>query len=321
MSTNFAILRIKKISSMGSMASALGHCFRDRETPNANSQQTPDNIHLAADSTSKAMGMLRDQLPDKRRKDAVLAIEHVMTASPEFWEQATQEQQDEFFKQSMDWLKDKYGEENIIVASIHTDEKSPHLSAFVTPITKDGRLSAKEFIGSPKKLKEDQTTFAKKVSHLGLHRGVTGSKATHTRIQQYYENLNNASQQAPHISDWDLEPKRYKPQTLIEKTRGKGRKETQEEVLDRINKKIKDTVQPIADRAVLSHTERQNTKKLQEQANKLEKGSTFLKKLFNGLSTEQRNHLAEESNRFREENKEKQKSLSRSRSKGFEIGD
>ena len=127
--------------------------------------------------------MLRDQLPDKRRKDAVLAIEHVMTASPEFWEQATQEQQDDFFKQSMDWLKEKYGEENIIVASIHNDEKSPHLSAFVTPITKDGRLSAKEFIGSPKKLREDQTSFAKQVSHLGLERGITGSKATHTRIQ------------------------------------------------------------------------------------------------------------------------------------------
>ena len=317
----FAVLRVKKISPMGMIVSSMGHCFRDRDTPNANPQQTPDNIHLAASSTDEAVKKLHNRLPEKRRKDAVLIVEHVMTASPGFFEQATQEQEDDFFKQSMDWLKEKYGEDNIIVATIHKDEKTPHLSAFVTPITKDGRLSAKEMVGNQSQLSKDQTSFAKKFEHLGIKRGVKSSKATHTRIQNYYENLNKASQQTPHVNEWDLEPKRYNPQTLIEKTRGKGRLETQDEVLNRINKKIRDTVEPIADKAVLSHTERQNAKQLQSKAKQLEKGSMALKKLFNGLSDEQKRQIVEETNRFREENKEKQKSLSRSKNKGFEIGD
>ncbi|KAA1877038.1 plasmid recombination enzyme, partial [Escherichia coli] len=33
---NYAIMRCKKLTGMGSVASALQHCYRERETPNAN---------------------------------------------------------------------------------------------------------------------------------------------------------------------------------------------------------------------------------------------------------------------------------------------
>jgi hypothetical protein len=81
----FAIMRAKKLNSMGSVAASLQHCYRDRDTPNADQARTADNEHHAAQSTDEAMGKLRDLLPDKRRKDAVLAVEYVMTASPEWW--------------------------------------------------------------------------------------------------------------------------------------------------------------------------------------------------------------------------------------------
>ena len=67
------------------------------------------------------------------------------------------------------WLADKYGAENIIVASVHRDETSPHMTAFVTPITKDGRLSAKEFIGNKAQMQADQTTFAAAVRIWGCN--------------------------------------------------------------------------------------------------------------------------------------------------------
>lgn len=57
------------------------HCYRRRETHNADQERTPDNQHLVAKSTDEAMGKLRDLLPEKRRK-AVLAVEYVMSASP-----------------------------------------------------------------------------------------------------------------------------------------------------------------------------------------------------------------------------------------------
>ncbi|WP_171972788.1 plasmid recombination protein, partial [Klebsiella michiganensis] len=36
----------------------------------------------------------------------------------------------DFYQSSMDWLAEKYGRENILVSSIHLDEKTPHMSAF-----------------------------------------------------------------------------------------------------------------------------------------------------------------------------------------------
>ena len=48
--------------------------FQGRDTPNADASRTPDNEHMAATSTDAAMGKLRDRLPEKRRKDAVLCV-------------------------------------------------------------------------------------------------------------------------------------------------------------------------------------------------------------------------------------------------------
>ncbi|RYF15122.1 MAG: plasmid recombination enzyme, partial [Oxalobacteraceae bacterium] len=63
---------------------------------------------------------------------------------------------------------------------------SPHLSAFVVPLTADGRLSAKEFIGSKAKMSADQTSYAGKVRDLGLERGIEGSRASHERVASFY---------------------------------------------------------------------------------------------------------------------------------------
>ncbi|HIE7356408.1 TPA: MobV family relaxase, partial [Klebsiella pneumoniae] len=205
----YAIMRAKKLNSMGSVASALQHCYRERETPNADASRTPDNEHRAAQSTNEAMGRLRELLPEKRRKDAVLAVEYVMTASPEWWTKATSEQQADFFDQAHKWLADKYGADRIITATVHRDETSPHLSAFVVPLTQDGRLSAKEFIGNRSKMTADQTSFAKAVQHLGLERGIEGSKARHTRIQAFYEAL-----ERPPVGHATIEASAVQPKVL-----------------------------------------------------------------------------------------------------------
>lgn len=194
-----AIMRSEKLSSMGSVAGALQHCYRERETHNADANRTPENRHFAAKSVDEAMGKLRELLPEKRRKDAVLAVEYVLTASPEWWAKASKQEQDEFFKKSQEWLAEKYGVDRIITATIHRDETSPHLSAFVVPLTKDGRLSAKEFIGGRDLMSQDQTTFAKAVKHLGLERGVEGSKAKHTTIKSYYGRVNSPIHKTPPI--------------------------------------------------------------------------------------------------------------------------
>lgn len=211
----FAIMRCKKLASMGSVAASLKHAYRERETLNADTTRTPENEHSEARSTSEAMGKLREKLPEKRRKDAVLAVEYLMTASPEWWKTATQEQQAQFFQHSKDWLAQKYGADRIITATIHRDETSPHLSAFVIPLTQDGRLSAKEFIGNRDQMRRDQTSFAEKVQDLGLERGIEGSKARHTTIAAYYAKVREPSEKIAAVDVPDpslgdrLKPREY----------------------------------------------------------------------------------------------------------------
>ncbi|MBJ2640059.1 plasmid recombination protein, partial [Salmonella enterica subsp. enterica serovar Typhimurium] len=158
-------------------------------------------------SADEAMGKLRELLPEKRRKDAVLAVEYVMTASPEWWNEATPRQQAEFFARSEQWLENKYGKDRVVAAVVHRDEATPHLSAFVVPLTQDGRLSAKEFIGGRSKMRDDQSTYAESVKKLGLERGIEGSRATHQTVQHYYESINRGTRSQVSISPEALEPR------------------------------------------------------------------------------------------------------------------
>ena len=202
----FAIMRCKKLSGMGSVAGALKHCYRERETPNADPERTPANEHAAATSTDEAMGRMRALLPEKRRRDAVLAVEYLMTASPEWWQEASRKQQDEFFQRARKWLADKYGADRVVTSTIHRDETSPHLSAFVVPLTRDGRLSAREFVGGRQKMRDDQTSYAAAVADLGLSRGIEGSRARHQSIRDYYAALKQPVADLT-LSAEDVEPR------------------------------------------------------------------------------------------------------------------
>jgi len=215
--TAYAIMRCKKLAKAGNVAASLKHAYRERETFNADPSKTPDNEHWAAKSTDEAMGKIRELLPEKRRKDAVLAVEYVLTASPEWWKSASQEKQTAFFNQAHKWLVEKYGADRIVTASIHRDETSPHMTAFVVPLTKDGRLSAKDFIGNKAQMVSDQTAFASAVANLGLRRGIEGSKARHTRIQAFYEALERPPVANITIDPKAIEPRKEKPNSLAEK--------------------------------------------------------------------------------------------------------
>lgn len=207
----YAIMRSKKLSTMGSIAAALQHAYRERVTANADPERTSDNEHLASRTTDEAMGQLRALLPRKRRKDAVLAIEYVMSASPEWWVKATPAQQADWRTRTVDWLATKYGCDRIITATMHRDELTPHLSAFVVPLTRDGRLSAKEFIGGRDKMSRDQGSYAEAVRSLGLERGIEGSRAKHQRVRTHYGALQVAAEmQAPAFTIEELKPRKLK---------------------------------------------------------------------------------------------------------------
>jgi len=269
----YAIMRAKKLSSMGNVASSLQHCFRERETHNADASRTPDNEHREASSTSEAMGRLREMLPEKRRKDAVLAVEYVMTASPGWWETASPSQQTEFFDRSMAWLAEKYGADRIVTASIHRDETSPHLSAFVVPLTADGRLSAKEFIGSKVKMSADQTSYAAKVRDLGLERGIEGSRANHERVASFYGAI------AKPVPVVEISPEIVQPRVLAKNFLSKT-VESPEMVADRLTKAVAEAYAPVTERARKADLEaRRSTESRQALQSLQKRAEPFLRAL------------------------------------------
>ena len=187
---NYAILRTAKLKTMGNIGGSLAHSYRTIETPNANPNLTSKNHHSVA--TPEAVKQaIKDRLPEKRRADAVLCIEYLITASPE-WEGWGNDKEAEFFKRSIQWLIDQHGEENIAGISIHRDVSTPQLVAYVVPIDHKGKLNCKNFLGGRVKLNQMQTDFANTVADLGLTRGKEGSKAKHTSIKAYYHDINHA---------------------------------------------------------------------------------------------------------------------------------
>lgn len=107
------------------------------------------------------------------RKDAVVMVQVLVTSDHEFFKDLTREQQNNFFKDSFDFLSERYGEKNVISAVIHLDEETPHMHFNFVPITEDGRLCAKEIL-SRGKLIDQQDKFAEYVGKkYGLERGMT----------------------------------------------------------------------------------------------------------------------------------------------------
>jgi hypothetical protein len=180
--TNFAILRVEKVKTMGSLAARGRHNFREQDTPNAEAGRSCLNVHEGSQSTDELLKAVSDLLPAKRRKDAVIGLEYLITASPEHfgadW-MDTKNHGDAYFRDAIAWLEAKHGKENVVCKTIHLDESTPHLAAFVVPLV-NGKLNAKAFTGGAKALAEMQTSFAAQVgAKHRLERGIERSKAVH----------------------------------------------------------------------------------------------------------------------------------------------
>ena len=190
----FAILRAEKLKTMGNIGGSLAHNYRSIETPNADPSKTPGNFH-SLPNAEDVKNAISERLPDKRRSDAVLCVEYMITASPE-WQGWNDDRQNEYFKQAVEWLEQRHGKQNVVATSIHRDETTPHLVAYVVPLDQEtGKLNAKKFLGGKAKLAEMQSSFSNHVKNLGLKRGIEGSKAKHTRIKDYYAKVNEPTPQ------------------------------------------------------------------------------------------------------------------------------
>ena len=137
--------------------------------------------------------------PKKIRKDAVTHLKHILTFSHEdtkrIFNDDNYDIQKNWIRTNLEFISKEFGDTNIVRFTLHLDEKTPHIHCVTVPLTKDGRLSAKEIIGGKEEMSERQSRYAEMMKPFGLDRGIEGSTAKHTSVDYFYGHLTKAERE------------------------------------------------------------------------------------------------------------------------------
>lgn len=217
----YVVLHLQK--AKGNDAPMSAHIERTIDPHNVDKTRTHLNkelIHFpqGVNSRTEAIQHRIEDADIKRKisKDQVRAIRIMLSGTHEDMKDIEESGNlDNWCTDNIDWLKQTYGEKNLVSAVLHMDEKTPHIHATVVPIVtgerrkvKDGkkqeinpdkkkykkkskdtsRLCADDVMAR-NKLKEYQNSYAEWMKPYGLERGIDGSKAKHTETYEYYREL------------------------------------------------------------------------------------------------------------------------------------
>ena len=191
---NYAILRIEK-RKLGSVTPINNHHERLKEKYKSNEDIDPERTHLnyhlvepEGKYREKTMERIKE-VGAKRRKDSVVMQDVLITASPDWIDAKTYEEQVEYFNHAFDFIADRYGIDNILSAVVHMDEAHPHMHLVFVPITPEGRLSSKTLMGGPKGMEKLQDDFHEHMvkKYPDLTRGISKkiTKRRHISSQMY----------------------------------------------------------------------------------------------------------------------------------------
>jgi len=197
---SFAILRTQKLKA-GNVHGSSSHVTRSRETPNADPARQHLNSVLVGDGhrpVDLILGRVAEITSEraaaggkKLRSDAVLAVEYILTASPEHFSEKSHNEILAWADHSIKFLTEKHGK-NVVSATLHMDEMTPHIHVYHVPESLDSynrpTLSAKQFYGSRGLLAALQTDYAEHMQSFDptLKRGMSKSRARHKSIRTWY---------------------------------------------------------------------------------------------------------------------------------------
>ena len=129
--------------------------------PNIDPERTPQNFHLVQPS-GRYRAIANRQIQEagcRTRKDSVLLMEALVTASPEYLAGKSERELRRYFERAVEFMKTKQDPSTFVSAVVHMDEANPHMHLLFVPLTQDKRLSAKEIAGDRKKMVRWQDEF------------------------------------------------------------------------------------------------------------------------------------------------------------------
>lgn len=221
---NYAIFRSEPIYTLNDLAQIGSHNKREKKAYNSNPdiklELTKNNIELVPLDSKYVKGFheitkeyklehderMKTEREDRKRTYSqmldrsknVVADELLFTASPGFFKNMKNKDIKKWANTCMEFVYQdlEYKKEQVLHATVHMDEKTPHIHCVVIPLVKklDKRtnterytISKKQYIRDNKHLSELQDKYWERLTNKGfkLERGIKGSNVEHQDIKEY----------------------------------------------------------------------------------------------------------------------------------------
>ena len=221
---NYAIFRSEPIYTLNDLAQIGSHNKREKKAYNSNPdiklELTKNNIELVPLDSKYVKGFheitkeyklehderMKTEREDRKRTYSqmldrsknVVGDELLFTASPGFFKNMKNKDIKKWANTCMEFVYQDLGykKEQVLHATVHMDEKTPHIHCVVIPLVKklDKRtnterytISKKQYIRDNKHLSELQDKYWERLTNKGfkLERGIKGSDVEHQDIKEY----------------------------------------------------------------------------------------------------------------------------------------
>ena len=186
------IIRGQKIKADGLRGMQI-HVERSRvskSNPDIDAERSPQNYvldGLTAHDLNHRVAQRIAELPGQRTKtgkirkiqsNAVRMYDFIVTASNEDMKRLGDAGARSYFRDTLDFMKKRFGARNVMYATVHIDELTPHIHIGLVP-EYEGKLGA-NLLFTPESMRQLQDDFFTEVSSkYGLERGEVGSKRKH----------------------------------------------------------------------------------------------------------------------------------------------
>ena len=237
---NYAIFRSEPIYTLNDLAQIGSHNKREKKVYNSNPdiklELTKNNIELVPLDSKYVKGFheitkeyklehderMKTERDDRKRTYSqmldrsknVVGDELLFTASPGFFKNMNNKDIKKWANTCMEFVYQDLGykKEQVLHATVHMDEKTPHIHCVVIPLVKklDKRtnterytISKKQYIRDNKHLSELQDKYWERLTNKGfkLERGIKGSDVEHQDIKEYKKQSRILGKQLDYTND------------------------------------------------------------------------------------------------------------------------
>lgn len=256
------------------------------------------NYNLAEeDQKMKQQDFINKRIKDlscMNRKDVNVMITWVVTL-PQEMNGKSDEEKERFFRKSYNFLKNRYGAENVISAYVHMDEGQPHMHFAFTPVMYDQKKGRYKFDAKRVGSRQDLQTFHKDFDkHLEREMGYkTGVINGITEINLSTKELKEVQKRMAEI---DRELSRIHSKTPQKGVLGYKKDEV--EILVKENKLLRQKAILVARE---SEVAKETNKTIQREIEKIETSTSVKKRIelvsaINGLKTQLNDVMLENAN-------------------------